>query len=270
MKKALLYLILIFMAAFSLIPFYILLFTAFNPPSIDLSESHLLIRHLEWGNLQKAWSHSKMGRALINSFIIMFGSVGLSVLVSAGAGYVFARVTTWYNSLFFNILLFSMMIPGIINTVPLYSLMKSIGGVNTHWAMILLLTTGFIPQSVFLYKNFIRTISIEMEESAIIDGCTHFSAFWRITFPLLLPITSTLIILNAVGAWNNYGQAVFFLQSQAMQTVPLAIGRFVQTFGADYTQMASAALIGLLPTVLIYFMFQRYFVKGISAGAVKG
>jgi len=270
MKKTLLYTMLILIAFLSLVPFYILLFTAFNPPSITLADSHLIVRHIEWGNLQKAWNHSKMGIALINSLAIMLGSVGLSVLLSAGAGYVFARVTTWYNHLFFNLLLFSMMIPGIINTVPLYILMKSIGGINTHWAMILLLTTGFIPQSVFLYKNFIKTVSLEMEESAIMDGCTHFSAFWRITFPLLLPITSTLIILNAVGAWNNYSQSVFFLQSMDMQTVPLAIGRFVQTYGADYTQMAAASLIGLFPTVLIYFIFQRYFVKGISAGAVKG
>ncbi|THF83433.1 carbohydrate ABC transporter permease [Cohnella fermenti] len=270
LAKTPLYALMILMALVSLIPFYMLLFTALTPSSISLADSRLLLRHFEWGNLAAAWRESKLGGAMTNSSILMGGSVLLSVLVSAGAGYVFARVNTWYNRILFNVLLFSMMIPGVINTVPLYSLMKAIHGINTHWAMILLLATGFIPQSVFLYANFIRGLSREIEESAVIDGCTLFEAFWRISFPLLLPITSTLIILNAIAAWNNYAQSVFFLQSQELQTVPLAISRFVQTYGADYTKMASAALIGMLPAVIIYFVFQRFFVKGISAGAVKG
>ncbi|XID92619.1 carbohydrate ABC transporter permease [Paenibacillaceae bacterium WGS1546] len=270
MKKTILYALMALMAVVSLIPFYILLFTALTPSSVSLADSRLLLQHFEWSNLADAWRQSKLGRAMSNSLLITAGSVSLSILVSAGAGYVFARVRTWYNRLFFGILLFSMMIPGIINTVPLYSLMKSINGINTHWAMILLLAAGFIPQSVFLYANFIRGLSKEVEESAVIDGCTRFQAFWRISFPLLLPITSTLVILNSINAWNNYAQSVFFLQSQARQTVPLAISRFVQTYGADYTQMAASALIGMLPAVLIYFVFQRFFIKGISAGAVKG
>jgi len=270
MKKTPLYALMALIAVVSLIPFYILLFTALTPSSVSLADSRLLLRHVAWSNLGHAWRESRLGDAMINSLIIMAGSVVLSVIVSAGAGYVFARVATWYNRLFFAVLLFSMMIPGIINTVPLYSLMKSIHGINTHWAMILLLAAGFVPQSVFLYTNFIRSMSRDIEESAVIDGCTPFGAFWRISFPLLAPITSTMVILNAVNAWNNYSQSVFFLQSQDRQTVPLAISRFVQTYGADYTQMAAAALIGMLPAVAIYFAFQRYFVKGISAGAVKG
>lgn len=270
MRKLILYVILAIVALVSLIPFYMLVYTALMPDSVPISDSRLILRTIEWSNLQHAWAQSKLGNAMLNSLILMAGSVLLSVFASAGAGYVFARVRTWYNRLFFAALLFSMMIPGIINTVPLYGLMKSIGGINTHWALILLIATGFIPQSVFLYTNFIRSLSKEIEESAVIDGCTTFTAFWRISFPLLLPITSTLVILNAIGAWNNYAQSVFFLQSQDMQTVPLAIGRFVQTYGADYTQMAAASLIGMLPAVAVYFIFQRYFVKGISAGAVKG
>jgi raffinose/stachyose/melibiose transport system permease protein len=136
--------------------------------------------------------------------------------------------------------------------------------------MILLITTGSIPFSTFLYTNFIKTLNKEIEESAIIDGCTRFGAFWHISFPLLLPITSTVIILNAIGAWNNYSQAVFFLQRQDMQTVPLAISRFVQSYGADYTLMGASALIGMIPAAAVYFIFQRYFVNGITAGSVKG
>lgn len=224
MRKTLQYAIWIVIAIISLILFYILLYTAFTPSSVSYADSKFLLRQMEWSNLGKAWHHSDMAGALINSAIIMIGSVVLSIVLSAGAGYVFARVNTWYNRWLFYLLLFSMMIPGII---------------NTHWATILLLACGFIPTAVFLYTNFIRTLSREIEESAVMDGCTLFMAFWRTSFPLLLPITSTLI---------------------------------------DYTQMAASALIGLLPAVTVYFIFQRYFIKshigrrgeGLSFGRTAG
>lgn len=270
MKKTIQYLIITVMALVSLFPFYILLFVALSPSTVSLSDGHFWLQKIEWSNLLLAWQRSKMATALTNSLVITAGSVILIVISSAGAGYVFARIQTWYNKFFLNFMLFSLFIPGIINTVPLYSIMKSINGINTYWGMILLITTGALPFSVFLYLNFIKKLSREIEESAIIDGCTEFGAFWRISFPLLLPITSTVIILNVIGAWNNYGLAVFFLQRQEMHTVPLAISRFVQSYGADYTMMGASALIGLIPVTIVYLSFQRYFVSGLSAGAVKG
>ena len=90
----------------------------------------------------------------------------------------------------------------------------------------------------------------------MIDGCTKFSAFWRVTFPLLKPITATVVIMQGVGIWNNYAQAVFFLQNQ--------------NYGADYNLLAAGAIIGLAPVVLVFILFQKQFVKGLSSGAVKG
>lgn len=270
MKKVVLYIIMIVLALVSLFPFYILLFVALSPSTVSMSAGNFLMTEIDWSNLLHAWQRSKMEIALKNSLIITAGSLILIVLFSAGAGYVFARVNTWYNKFIFNFILFSLFIPGIINTVPLYSLLRKIGGINTHWAMICLIATGALPFSIFLYMNFIKKLSREIEESAIIDGCSEFGAFWRISFPLLLPITSTVIILNAIAAWNNYVQAVFFLQSQEMHTVPLAISRFVQSYGADYTMMGASALIGLIPVTIVYLSFQRFFVSGLSAGAVKG
>ena len=109
-----------------------------------------------------------------------------------------------------------------------------------------------------------------MEEAAYIDGCTPFTAFWRIVFPTLKPVTGTIIILDAVGLWNNYGLAVFFLQRKELETVPLAISRFAGTYGTDWQLMGAAALMGLLPPIFTFFIFQKYFIKGISAGGLKG
>jgi hypothetical protein len=164
----------------------------------------------------------------------------------------------------------SMMVPGIINTVPLYIIMRKINGINSHWAMMLLLACQCLPFSVFLYEGFIRSMNQSVEEAAVIDGCTKFSAFWRVTFPLLKPITATVVIMQGVGIWNNYAQAVFFLQNQNYHTLPLAISTFFQTYGADYNLLAAGAIIGLAPVVLVFILFQKQFVKGLSSGAVKG
>ena len=264
--KVLNILVTIFFALIALIPFYSLLITALSTPTWQ----NILFPEFHFQNYSDAWKDSRLGTALINSSLITSFSLLLIVITSGCAGYAIARVKNVFHNIVFNAFLFSMMVPAIINTVPLYILMRKINGINTHWAMVLLLTTAAIPFATFLYTSFIETMSKEVEESAFIDGCSKFMIFWRVVFPLLKPVTSSVIILNAVSIWNNYGTAVFFLQKQSMQTVPLAISSFVQTYGANWNLMAAAAFIGLLPAVVIFLFFQKYFIKGIAAGSVKG
>lgn len=258
------------MALLSLIPFYILLYLSLNTPSGTVFDSLVMIPDFHFSNYVDAWKSSKIGNATMNSGIITIGGVFLIVLTASMAGYTIARYQNKFHAAVFNTLLVCMMIPAIIITVPLYSLMKSIGGINTHWAMILLMASNGLPFSVFLYASFIKGLPREIEESAIIDGCTPFSAFWRVTFHFLKPVTAAVVILQGLAVWNNYGQAVFFLQSQEMRTIPLAVSMFFQQYGAQWNLMAAAAVIGLTPAVIAFLLFQKYFIKGITAGAVKG
>lgn len=266
LRKVLNYIATTLLALMALIPLYSLLVTALSRPTWQ----NLFLPEFYFSNFITAWQNSKLGTAMLNSLIITVFSLTMIVAITGSAGYAFARVKNLFHKIAFSVILFSMMIPTIINTVPLYILMKKINGINTHWAMILLLTTGALPFAIFLYKSFIESMSKEMEEAAFIDGCTRFASFFKIVFPLLKPATSAIIILNAVGIWNNYGLSVFFLQRQNMQTVPLAISFFVQTYGADWNLMAAATTIGMLPAVIIFLSFQKYFIKGIAAGSVKG
>lgn len=256
----------VLLASLALIPLYFLLVTALNTPQWH----NVLVPEFHYQNFFVAWKKSQLGLALYNSFIITSFSLVLIVIVSSSAGYAISRVKNLFHRILFNALIFSMMIPQIINTVPLYILMRRINGINTHWAMVLLLTTAAIPFAVFLYASFIDSMSTDIEESAYIDGCTRFMCFWKAIFPLLKPVSSTVIILNAVSIWNNYGTSVFFLQKQYMKTVPLAISSFVQTYGANWNLMAAAAFIGMIPAVTVFLFFQKYFIKGIAAGSVKG
>jgi raffinose/stachyose/melibiose transport system permease protein len=251
-------------------PFYALLYLALSSPARAISDQFVLLPDYHWQNFADAWKVSNLDRAMMNSFIITACALLLVVAVASSAGYSIARFANKFNSAVFNVLLISMMIPAIIITVPLYSLMRGIHGVNTHWAMILLMATNALPLAVFLYTSFIKMLPREVEESAIIDGCTFFSAFWRVTFHFLRPVTAAVVILSGLAIWNNYAQAVFFLQKSSIHTIPLAVSMFFQKYGAQWNIMAAAALIGLLPAVLAFLVFQKYFIKGITAGAVKG
>lgn len=254
----------------ALFPFYVLILLAMTPSSINFSEQLILLPQFYWVNFVEAWAMSKIGRSIFNSLIITVGAVSIIVIFASMAGYAVARVKDKINKGIFLLMLGCMMIPGIINTVPLYTLMISIDGINTHWAMILVLATNAMPFSVFLYSGFISGLPKTIEEAAIIDGCSRIGAFFRTMFPLLKPVTSAIIIINGLSIWNNYAQAVFFLQKQSMRTIPLAISMFFQQYGAKWHLMAAASMIGLAPAVLTFIIFQKYFIKGITAGSVKG
>ncbi|KIL39443.1 sugar ABC transporter permease [Gordoniibacillus kamchatkensis] len=254
----------------SVFPFYVLLYLALSSPSRAIANGIAWLPDFRFRNFADAWNVSHIGMAMANSAIITGCSLLLIVALASSAGYSIARFAGKFNAAVLNTLLVSMMIPAIIITVPLYSLMKSIHGINTHWAMILLMAANAMPLSVFLYTSFIKLLPREVEESAVMDGCTYFSAFWRVTFHFLRPVTAAVVILSGLSIWNNYAQAVFFLQKSEMHTFPLAVAMFFQKYGAQWNLMAAAAAIGLAPAVLAFLAFQQYFIKGITAGAVKG
>jgi raffinose/stachyose/melibiose transport system permease protein len=256
-------------AFIAIIPFYLLILLALKSPTGGLAAVRL-VPDFHWVNFITAWQRSALGKAMFNSLVMTSGGVGLLVFLSAMAGYAIARFPNRINRMIFAILLLCMMIPGIINTVPLYTLLIRLKGINTYWAMICVMAVNAMPFAVFLYSSFIRAMPISLEESAIIDGCSWFEAFWRITFPLIGPVTSSVVILQGLGMWNNYAQAVFFLQDKAHRNIPLAISLFFQQYGANWPLMAAAAFLGLLPAVAAFLVFQRYFVEGITAGALKG
>ncbi|GIO38246.1 putative ABC transporter permease protein AmyC [Paenibacillus antibioticophila] len=264
------YAAIVMISILALIPFYVLLFLSLNEPSRSLFDGSLFLPDFHFSNYIEAWRASNIGRAVSNSLIITAAALVVMLALASSAGYSIARFPHKANKLIFSVLLVCMMVPAIIITVPLYTLMRSIHGINTLWAMILLLAANGLPLAVFLYTSFIKALPREVEESAIIDGCSNFSAFWRVTFHFLKPVTSSIFILSGLGIWNNYGQAVFFLQREEVRTIPLAISMFFQKYGADWNLMAAAAMIGLAPAVLAFLIFQKYFIKGITAGAVKG
>ncbi len=258
-------------AVICIIPFYVLLVLALNSPTRIFYEGNMFIPSFDFGNFALAWEKSKIYTAILNSAIITGGTLSVSVVFGGMAGDAIARRPTRYNRAVFMLLIGCMMIPGIINTVPLYTLMRSLGAINTLWGMAMICATLCMPSAVFIYTTFIRAIPRELDESAEVDGCGGLQTFWRIIFPILKPATASFVILNGFGVWNNYAQAVFFLQSRAKQNIPQALSVFFQQFGGAKWHLVSAtAAIAIVPVVIIFLVFQRQFIRGLTEGAVKG
>ncbi len=269
-KTIITYFVALVICVISFLPLYILIKLAFAAPTMSMQEVVTKFNVVDLHNFVKAWESSNLGTAIKNSAIIVIGTLFIGISVSAMAGYAIARFTNWYNNLFFKLLMFAMMVPAILNAVPLYIIMNLIHGLNTRWAIMLLLATNMLPFSIFVYTSFVKSIPTEVEEAAIVDGCSRFGSFWRITWHFLKPATASIIIIQGVGIWNNYAQVVFYLTKSDLQTLPLAINSFFYKYGAEWNSMAAASLIGLLPTIILFIMFQKYFIKGITAGALKG
>lgn len=270
-SKAFRILILLLICAMCIIPFYVLIVLSLNSPSRVFYEGNIFMPTFTWPNYADAWVKSRISIAMINSGLITFGALSLTILLGGMAGYAIARRNTILNKTIFSLLIGCMMIPGIINTVPLYTLMRKLGAINSLWGMVLVCATLCMPSAVFIYTTFVRALPRELDEAAEVDGCTGFHAFWRIIFPVLKPATASFIILNGFGIWNNYAQAVFFLQSREKQNIPQALSVFFQQFGgAKWHLMSATAVIAIVPVVVIFLVFQRQFIEGLTEGAVKG
>ena len=254
-----------------LMPFYILLVLSLNTPSRVFYEGNLFIPDFYWQNYVDAWNKSRIGTAMLNSALITAGTLVITIISGGLAGYAIARHSSKYNNFVFGLLIGCMMIPGIINTVPLYVLMRKIHAINTIWGMVCVCSALAMPSAVFIYTTFIRAQPKELDEAAALDGCSPFMIFWRVIFPIIKPATASFVILNGFGIWNNYAQACFFLQSRDKQNIPQALSVFFQLFaGAKWHLMASTAVIAIIPVVIIFLVFQKQFIKGLSDGAMKG
>ncbi|MDX8334938.1 carbohydrate ABC transporter permease [Candidatus Cetobacterium colombiensis] len=251
-----------------LIPIYISL-TVSLKRKVDLSSRWFFPKEFYFENFSYALEKAELFLAMKNSFIVTSLCIVLITSLGAMAAYPLARNKTLTNRVVLNLILAVMMVPPLSILVPLLTIMTKVHGVNTYWGIILTLTTFNLPLSIFLYSNFIHTIPRELEEAAMIDGCSQFKTFFTVIFPLLKPITATVIILTGVGIWNDYQFSVYLLQSTKMKVVTLAISSFFSQSSSNLGAAAAAAIIAVLPVITLYLFLQRYFIAGMTSGSIK-
>lgn len=214
----------------------------------------------------------KISKILIlykNSIIVTGLTVIFVLIFSSLAAYAFSKKKFAGSKFFFYLILIALIVPQLSIYAPLLVQLKTYKLLNTYWSLIFPYTTITIPFAVFILSNFFKTIPEEISDAAKIDGCNDFQILLRIILPLSKPALGSIVIFTSVIWWNEYLFAATFISDNNLQTIPAGIGRIVGQFFTDYTVVASSMVIAIIPLVIIYLLFQRTFIKGIMAGAIK-
>lgn len=269
-KTLAIHLLLLLAATAFVAPFYWMLIT-----SVKLEEDLFTVPPdlVPWpvttSNYPQVFELMPMARAFFNSTkIAVISTLGTLVTCSLAA-YAFAKIRFGLKSALFAGFLATIMIPGQVTLIPLYILFSRIGWVDTHWPLI-------VPQvllnayGVFLLRGFMEAIPDAYVEAAKLDGANHLEIWWRIMVPLCKPALVTLGMFTFVGNWNNFLGPLIFLNTDTKFTLPLIINSFRTVYFVEWGLLMAAACVAVVPVVLLYLVFQRFFVEGIALSGLKG
>jgi raffinose/stachyose/melibiose transport system permease protein len=208
-------------------------------------------------------------RAMLNSLILTVISIVCMIAIIPMAAYAIERTGKKWTNYVYVYFLAGMMIPFQVYMIPLFKEMKTIGLYGTLTAPILIYISGSVGMGVLLYTSFIKGIPVEIEEAAAIDGCSRVRIFWRIVFPLLGPCTASMVVLQGLGIWNDFLMPSLILHSD-QKTLIVEVFKFVGELASRWDLVFAGTTMSIVPVLIAFIALQKYFVKGIAAGATKG
>ncbi|WP_426453067.1 carbohydrate ABC transporter permease [Paenibacillus sp. S-38] len=223
----------------------------------------------EWGNYKRSWEALPFGRAYFNSAYIAVLSVIGKLFTCSMAAYAFAKIRFPLREPIFVLFLATMMVPGQVTIIPLYLMMKSIGWIDTHLA-ILVPEILFSAFGVFMLRQFMKSIPDELAEAAVVDGASRWTIYWRVILPLVRPALAALGIFTFLGLWNNFFGPLIFLNTPEKFTVPLLLNMFRGMYITDWTLMMAGSSIAVVPVLIVYLFGQRYIIEGVTLTGIKG
>ena len=260
----------------SMLPIFVMLLASLGNYN-DAAQGNLFtaLSDPQWQNYREMWQEVDFFTYLVNSLIICGSTTVLATLLACFAGYGLARFNFGGKNAFAVALTSTQVIPSMLFFLPLYMLYKQLTDwgvpmMNTRHGMILLYTAMFTPASIWIVRGFFVSIPRELEDAAVIDGCSRFGAFVRVVLPISLPgiiATASFIFLLA---WDEVFFAWVLTSTPDVQTVPVGLRMFVSQHATRYDLLMAAATVSVIPVLLTFFASQRYFIKGLAAGAVKG
>ncbi|MDD3337514.1 MAG: carbohydrate ABC transporter permease [Lachnospiraceae bacterium] len=223
-----------------------------------------------WENYTEVltFNHGIVLTAFKNSLIITAGAVILLIVTCAMSGYVLQRRRGKVMSVFNAVVMAGLMVPPAI--LPTISLMQGLHVYKTLFGMIMIEVALQTPFTIMLYRGFMSTIPIELEEAGYIDGCNRGEMFTKVVFPLLKPVTATVIILNAVNIFNDFTNPLYFLPGASNSTVQLTLYNFMGQFSSSYNLLFADVIVITIPMLILFIIFNKKIVEGMVAGAVKG
>lgn len=252
-------------------PFYISLVYSVKSREETIRTGLAFPTSIHWENFTRAIDISDFWTASKNSLIITLCGVILILIVCSMAAYVIGRNNNskFYNSLYY-MFLGALLLPFQVVMLPLYVQLKELHLINTRIGMVLTIAGFQIAYNIFIYTGFVKGIPKEMDEAAYIDGAGKLRTFWSIIFPLMKPINSSALVLNALALWNEFQASLIIVQRNDLRTIPLTQFYFFGQYSIELNMAFAAFVLAMIPIIILYLVIQKYIVAGIMSGAVKG
>jgi multiple sugar transport system permease protein len=266
-RKAVVYAALTLAAVVVLFPFFWMLVTAFKEPGREFT-ADVLPNPPTLENFRRVLTDYGFGRYFANSVIVATVAATFATLFAAFAGYVFAKKRFFMKDKLFGFLLASLMIPGLMYVVPQFAIVNRLGWMNTYQAMIVPHLANVF--GLFLMRQYMTTIPSELLEAATMDGAGEWQLFRRVMVPLSVPILATLFLLTFQFHWNNFLWQLIVVNVERLYTVPVGLALFKSAHEELYTLKMAGSCISVLPIAAMFFFAQRYFIEGMTMGALKG
>jgi raffinose/stachyose/melibiose transport system permease protein len=220
-------------------------------------------------NYTAAWNQG-VGRYFLNSVIVTLATVVLTLFFSATAAYALSRFEFWGKKLVFILVIGGLMLSPEVSLISLYKLLQNMHLYNTYWALIIPYTAFRIPFTIFLLRAYFLDIPREIEEAAYIDGCSSFKVFTKVIIPMSKPILSTAALLTAMASWNEFMFALVFIEDDSLRTIPIGLANLRGAFSTNWAQLIAGIAISSVTMIVLFIVFQKQFVRGLTSGGVKG
>lgn len=264
------HLILMAVSFVCLFPVFWMLSSSLKTQEEIFAKITLLPETWNWSNYVTAFVKADFGQYFLNSVFYTVVGVFFVVFIASLAAYSFARLDFPGKNVFYYMLIASLLIPIPGSFVPLYLLLKSLGLLDSRVGLLLCYISSGLAFAIFLLRGFFDDLPKEIEEAALIDGCSRFGIYWRIALPLAKPALATIVIMNSLSIWNEFLLALVVLQDKAKMPIQRGLMVFQGTFITDYPLLMAGLTIATIPIVIVYLLMQKHIVKGIAAGAIKG
>jgi multiple sugar transport system permease protein len=267
-RRALFYGLLVAITVVSVFPFLFALSTSFKEPGRAFSPGIVPTPPTAQNYVDVVESTPVFLTWVQNSVVIAVVSVALLVLLALMAGYSFARIPFPGKDALFVIMLGSMMIPQQVLWIPNYATLARLGWVNTWLGLVPGMVTS-LTSGIFLVTQFLKALPKELEEAAILDGLSRYSLFWRVVLPLAGPVVASMVITSFMASWNSFAWPVIVLNSPEKFTLPIGLNFFKGIYVTRWTLIMAGSMFNTLPVLVVFVLFQRYFIKGIATAGMK-
>lgn len=270
-SRTIVYVLLITGAILFTIPFIWTVTTSLKSGEEFASDpSRILPKHFVWDNYQKAWTALPFARFMLNTVLLTTITTIASVLSGSIVAYGFSRFQFRARNFLFYTMLATMMLPGQVTQIPVFMIWRELRAIDTYYPLVTGAFLGGGAFNIFLLRQFFLSIPRELDEAAMIDGASHIRIWWKVLMPLSGPVLATVALFSFLGQWDNFEGPLIYLNSPEKYTVSLGLRMFQDSFGTNFEQVMAASVLHILPTIILFFCAQRYFLRGISLSGLGG